>query len=221
MVIGNIPVEIIILILNELNYPTCLLLAITCKSLHNIIHNDGFWKHKIIANFGGDLGLKILPYQKRYFRLAIYEGYIYPGAEEYIYMYSIAQRYCDIDVRYTTYFLDKFSPREFSEALTSMSETGNMNSVESLLDKCNWDYNWTPSYCDYSWNVAFAARSGDIDMVRLMLEMLKDKIQVGGINEMNEMFTSTAIMGIRQGVRWAEVKGYMDIAQLLNSFRAS
>ncbi len=232
MIDGNIPIEILILILNKLNYPTCIFLASTCRSLYNIIHSDGFWKHKTIANFGGvyPSAYETEPYQQQYLRIATYYySQIYPGAEEYTPLYNIAQRYCDISIKYTTYFLDRFSIREFYAALISVSETGDINTVEYLLDKLNRDYNWTPSFCDYAWSIAHAARNGHIDMVRFILKMLTDKIQeistLDPSYEMNVLytftnhpFTPTPVTAIRQGIRWAAGKGYMDIVFMLNDY---
>ena len=186
----SLPDELLLYILQYLDYPTCLLFFSTCRKFR-ALENDEFWKCQAKSRFHVNIQLlENKTYKDKYIELAAKRKEYGPKSDNYTEIKNIAKNFGKIHPLYRKYFMNLFgwSFIERNEIMANASEGGHMEIVQLMLKK-------GANYYDHA--MASAALGGHMDIMRLMLNK--------GANDYNEAMAEAA-----RG-------GHMDIVQLMLS----
>ena len=133
----DIPLEILCLIADYLDYPSCICLDMTCKHCHGICSNSRIWKNKMAREFSLSNHVpKDCNYRRMYLGLLTPRGIIYPGSESNYTLMYIASNYLQIEERYRLHFELLFGPSELSTVLSvAPMNDNNLDFVKRIVKK--------------------------------------------------------------------------------------
>ncbi len=205
----SLPDELLLYILQFLDYPSCLLFFSTCQKLR-ALGNDEFWKYQAKSRFDVTAQLsKNKTYKDKYIELAAKRKEYGPLSEKYVPLSTIARNFSNVHILYRKYFINKFTNNEINITMCHFAQKGNICGVKLMLDKGANNH-----YLAAEW----AAKGGHMDIVKLMLDkgvslyMMLDK----GISIEDLAFNvHFSVHHYNEAMSCAARRGNMKIVQLI------
>ncbi len=168
-----LPNELILHILQYVDYTSCLLFFSTCQRFSSF-NDENFWKHQIINRLGMTSYYNMTEndnYKDIYLKLATKKGEYGPGSEAYIKYINIATNFNNVPPLCRNYFINIFDIGAKKNAICNFSEKGNIRGVKLMLSKLANGYNRTIN-CNMA--MVFAALGGHMKIIELMLDLGAD-----------------------------------------------